>query len=156
MTEVRTRQCRDSDGPDLAALLARTGWEQRYVEGQLAAVAALRSDPDGAVLVAGADSGVLGYVSVAHTRWNALGQLHGLVVDPDARRTGVALRLVRAAEDLLREQGARGCRVDTPVDNATARAFYRAAGYTEDYTMTRYYSDDLDGVTCVRFFDDRL
>jgi hypothetical protein len=42
--------------------------------------------------------------------------------------------------------------VDTPVDNEAGRAFYVACGYAEDYRMTRYYADDLDGVTYVKFF----
>jgi hypothetical protein len=43
--------------------------------------------------------------------------------------------------------------VDTPVDNEGARTFYVARGYSEDYRMSRYYADDLDGITYVKFFD---
>jgi hypothetical protein len=41
------------------------------------------------------------------------------------------------------------------VTNQRARGFYRANGYVEDYVMSRYYADDLDGVTLVKFFDQQ-
>jgi ribosomal protein S18 acetylase RimI-like enzyme len=43
--------------------------------------------------------------------------------------------------------------VDTPVDNEAGRAFYAAIGYTEAYVMPRYYSEALDGVTFMKFFE---
>jgi hypothetical protein len=42
--------------------------------------------------------------------------------------------------------------VDTPVDNLLGRGFYEAIGFSQDYIMSRYYADNLDGVTYVRFF----
>ena len=38
------------------------------------------------------------------------------------------------------------------MSNASGRGFYEAAGFVEDYVMTRYYADDLDGVTYVKFY----
>jgi ribosomal protein S18 acetylase RimI-like enzyme len=61
-------------------------------------------------------------------------------------------RLVGAAEAFARDHACRGIYVDTPIDNDAGRAFYAARGYSEDYRMTRYYADDLDGVTYVKFF----
>ncbi|MGH3660288.1 MAG: GNAT family N-acetyltransferase [Micromonosporaceae bacterium] len=137
----------------VASVLAALGWEQRHVDGQLAAVAEFSGSADGSVLVAVEESVVAGYVSVGFEAWNRLGQIHGLAVLPEARRRGIAKALVEAAVQRLRSQGARGVRVDTPVDNLTGRLFYQSAGFTEDHILTRYYADDLDGVTYVRFFD---
>jgi hypothetical protein len=39
-----------------------------------------------------------------------------------------------------------------PVDNEAGRAFYLARGYREDYRMSRYYADEMDGATYVKFF----
>jgi ribosomal protein S18 acetylase RimI-like enzyme len=73
-------------------------------------------------------------------------------VHPSERRGGVARSLVATVDEFLRSRDACGVRVDTPVDNLLGRGFYEAIGFTQDYTMTRYYADDLDGVTYVRFY----
>jgi GNAT superfamily N-acetyltransferase len=67
-------------------------------------------------------------------------------------RRGYATRLLEAAETFANDHDCRGIYVDTPVDNEGGRAFYLARGYSEDYRMTRYHDDDLDGVTYVKFF----
>ncbi|RKR92886.1 ribosomal protein S18 acetylase RimI-like enzyme [Micromonospora pisi] len=136
----------------VSAVLGSLGWEQRYIDGQLGAVARLAFSSDGCVYVATMDGHVVGYVAAVLARWNMLGQIHGLAVDPGARRGGVARALVTAAEERLRSYGARGVHVDTPVDNLLGRGFYEAIGFTQDYIMSRYYADDLDGVTYVRFY----
>ncbi|HEY7175816.1 MAG TPA: GNAT family N-acetyltransferase [Micromonosporaceae bacterium] len=136
----------------VSALLGSVGWEQRYIDGQLGAVAQLGSSSDGCVYVCTADGHVTGFVSAVLARWNMLGQIHGLAVDPAARRGGIARAFVTKAEDHLRSLGARGVHVDTPVDNLLGRRFYEAIGFTQDYVMSRYYADDLDGVTYVRFY----
>ncbi|WP_018348694.1 GNAT family N-acetyltransferase [Longispora albida] len=137
--------------PAVAAILAELGWEPRFVDGQLGAVARLAASEDGRVLVASTEAGPVGYVSAVLARWNMFGQIHGLAVHPAARRQGIADALVGAVGTWLREAGARAVQVDTPVDNDGGRRFYEAAGFTADYVMTRYYADDLDGVTYVRF-----
>jgi ribosomal protein S18 acetylase RimI-like enzyme len=139
----------------VGALLAGHGWEQRYITGQLTAVGRLAADPDGQVLVALTGEQVVGFVSVQVPQWNRLAQLHGLAVHPGRLRRGIASQLVAEAERFARTRGARGIQVDTPVTNQRARAFYRANGYVEDYVMSRYYADDLDGVTLVKFFDQQ-
>jgi ribosomal protein S18 acetylase RimI-like enzyme len=141
--------------PAIRALLADYGWEQRYIAGQLAGVEGLTADPNGRVLVALADSDVVGFASVQVYRWNRLAQLHGLAVHPARLRRGIASRLLADAERFAWAAGARGMHVDTPVSNRRARGFYRANGYAEDYVMSRYYADDLDGVTLVKFFDQQ-
>jgi ribosomal protein S18 acetylase RimI-like enzyme len=86
----------------MSAVLRSLGWEQRYIDGQLGAVARLASSSDGCVYVATADGHVIGYVSAVLARWNMLGQLHRLALDPAARRGGMARALVTTAEDHLR------------------------------------------------------
>lgn len=88
-------------------------------------------------------------------RWNHLGQIHGLAVQPAYQRRKVASSLVYEAERYVRSQGGRGIYVDTPVTNHVARTFYAALGYHQDYVMSQYYDVGLDGVTYVKFFSDR-
>jgi ribosomal protein S18 acetylase RimI-like enzyme len=140
-------------------ILQQLGWEERYLTGQSEALEALsRDDRRGAGYVATHDQRVIAFISVAFHRWNRLGQIHGLAVEPDFHRQKVASGLVLEAEQYVRSQGGRGIYVDTPVTNRVARAFYTALGYREDYVMSQYYDVGLDGVTYVKFFsgDERL
>jgi ribosomal protein S18 acetylase RimI-like enzyme len=141
--------------PAIGALLADHGWEPRYISGQLTAARHLAADPDGQVLVALTGEQVVGFASVQVHQWNRLAQLHGLAVHPARLRQGIASQLVAEAERFARTRGARGIQVDTPVTNQRALGFYRANGYVEDYVMSRYYADDLNGVTLVKFFDQQ-
>ena len=149
---VELRGLVDSDRPSVQALLQAIGWEPQYIQGQLDSLSVLHRDPHGRVLVATAEAGLAGYVSVLFARWNRLGQVHGLAVAPGFRRRGVASTLLGAAEQFVREQGGRGVFVDTPVNNTAARAFYAANGFQEAYVMPEYYAEGLDGVTFLKLF----
>lgn len=67
--------------------------------------------------------------------------LNDLYVDAAARRQGVARKLLDAAAGFAREDGAAGICLETTIDNAAARALYRAAGWQED--ATQWYSKSL-------------
>jgi len=69
--------------------------------------------------------------------------LNDLFIDPAARRQGLARALLDAAADFARADGAPAISLETTVDNAAARALYRAAGWHED--ATQWYSLSLDG-----------
>lgn len=58
-------------------------------------------------------------------------ELTDLFVEPDARRLGVASRLVKYMEGIARERGATHLVVLTGQKNTEAQAFYRTAGYEE-------------------------
>ena len=136
----------------VAALLQEHGWSEAQITGQLEALAALARSEHGLSLTATADGELAGFISVQVHRWNRLAQIHGLAVRRKLFRHGYATGLLEAAEAFARDHDCRGIYVDTPVDNEAGRAFYAARGYSEDYRMTRYYADDLDGVTYVKFF----
>ncbi len=137
-------------------LLARNGWEERYIVGQLATLDVLSGDPlpgtRGKVYVAESENLLNGFVCVEFREWNRLGQLHGLAVNPDLRRRGIASALVGHAEGFVRDQGGRGIYVDTPATNEAARGFYQSLGYRHAYTMPEYYDEGLDGVTYLKLF----
>jgi ribosomal protein S18 acetylase RimI-like enzyme len=138
--------------PAITEILREHGWSERQIEGQLEALAALAATGDGLALTAAANGATAGFISLQVHRWNNLAQIHGLAVRRHLLRQGHATALLEAAETFARERQCRGIYVDTPVDNEAGRAFYEARGYAEDYRMTRYYADDLDGVTYVKFF----
>ncbi len=137
-------------------VLAKNGWEERYIAGQLAGLDVLSGDllpgTHATVCVSETEDGLSGFVSVEYREWNHLGQLQGLAVDPALKRRGIASALVHRAEEFVRGEGGRGLYVDTPVTNEIGRHFYEASGYREAYVMPEYYGEGLDGVTYLKLF----
>ena len=64
-------------------------------------------------------------------------ELTDLFVEPEARRLGVAARLVKYLEGIARERGASHLVVLTGQKNTDALAFYRSVGYEEYATAVR-------------------
>jgi len=62
-------------------------------------------------------------------------ELTDLFVEAEARRLGVASRLVKYVEGIARERGASHLVVLTGQKNTEAQAFYRSAGY-EEYAVS--------------------
>src|SRR5215212_3982281 len=137
-------------------ILAKNGWEDRYIAGQLAGLDALSGDPlpgmRSKVCICEVGERLSGFVCVEYRAWNRLGQLHGLAGDPAFKRRGIASELVRRAEKFVRAEGGRGIYVDTPLTNETGRIFYEALGYRQAYVMPEYYDEGLDGVTYLKLF----
>ena len=137
-------------------ILAKNGWEEQYIAGQLAGLDVLSGDQlpgtRAKVCVSETEDGLSGFVSVEYREWNRLGQLQGLAVDPALKRRGIASTLVHRAEQFVRGAGGRGLYVDTPVTNAPGRSFYEALGYGQAYVMPEYYDEGLDGVTYLKLF----
>ncbi len=142
-----------ADYEAIHALLTAEGWTLDQVDGQLKAIKRLASSEAGFVRVIRADEILAGYISAEFHPWNRLVQIHGIAVALTLRRRRLASRLMSEAEFFARSVGARGIFVDTPVTNNAARDLYLACGYSEAYRMPRYYSEDLDGIAFVKFFD---
>lgn len=95
---------------------------------------------DATYLVAREEQEVLGNVLVVGT------ELRHLQVNESARGQGLGTALIRAAEDVLAEQGHTEATIGVGLDNARARALYLRLGYvptghTETTTYT-YVDDD--------------
>ncbi len=61
-----------------------------------------------------------------------------LFVVPDARRSGVATKLLERAVAYALEIGAVGMFLETAMDNATAQAAYERAGWTREQRFYKY------------------
>jgi ribosomal protein S18 acetylase RimI-like enzyme len=137
-------------------ILAKNGWQEPYIAGQLAGLDVLSGDQPlgtcGKVCVSEAEDRLSRFVCVEYREWNRLGQLQGLAVDPDLKRRGIASDVVHRAEEFVRAEGGRGLYVDTPVTNEVGRSFYEALGYRQAYVMPEYYDEGLDGVTYLKLF----
>jgi ribosomal protein S18 acetylase RimI-like enzyme len=137
-------------------VLAKNGWEEHYIAGQLVRLDVLSGDPlpgtRGKVCVCEVEDRLSGFVCVEYREWNHLGQVQRLAVDPSLKRRGIGSDLVRRVEEFVRAEGGRGLYVDTPVTNEIGRSFYEALGYRQAYLMPEYYDEGLDGVTYLKLF----
>jgi ribosomal protein S18 acetylase RimI-like enzyme len=134
-------------------LLEKIGWAAQYVDAGVLTLDTLDAQPlNACIYIAEQEDELAGWIAIEFREWNRLAQIQGLAVDPSLQRQGIATQLIRQAEQFAQGRGARGVYVDTPVSNQRGRKFYEAAGYTQDYVMTAYYEEGLDGVTYVKFF----
>jgi len=137
-------------------VLAKNGWEDHYIAGQLAGLDALSGDPipgtRSNVCVCEAEERLSGFVCVEYREWNRLGQLQGLAVDPALKRRGIGADLVHRVEEFVRAEGGRGLYVDTPLTNETGRSFYEALGYWQAYVLPEYHDEGIDDVTYLKLF----
>lgn len=92
-------------------------------------------EPDVVVLVAEREGSVLGYVYAAMepVSWKELrgpaGFIHDVVVDDQARRTGVAGGLIEAASAWLKERGAPRVVLWTAEKNVPAQQLFATRGF---------------------------
>ncbi|HEX2996127.1 MAG TPA: GNAT family N-acetyltransferase [Anaerolineales bacterium] len=140
--------------PSVRRILAKIGWAEQYASAAEQNMQSLSRDKENyGVYVAATGEIAAGFLYVQYYAWNQLCQIHGLAVDPDFQRQGIAAALVDRAEEFARSKRARGIYVDTPTSNTGGRKFYEAIGYQLGYIMPRYYEDGLDGVTYQKFFE---
>jgi predicted N-acetyltransferase YhbS len=94
------------------------------------------------VLVAVNDAGVpIGWIQAHASRVLESGfrvEIAGLIVSPDARRSGVGRALVGRAEEWARTLGAEAIVVRSNVQRIESHAFYPALGYLITKTQTVY------------------
>ena len=140
------------DDKQLARLIKSVGWNSRQLKGQLEGIHRLADNSNGIVLVAKSGNELLGYISAEFYEWNRLGQIQGLIVDPEYRRRGIGNRLVGEVEKFMRKKRARGIHVDTPVNNEIGRRFYTALGYKEDCIRSEYYDKNANAVVYLNIF----
>ena len=71
-------------------ILAKNGWQEHYIAGQLAGLDTLSGDPipgtRSKVCICEVEERLSGFVCVEYREWNRLGQLQGLAVDPALKR----------------------------------------------------------------------
>ena len=104
-------------------------------------------------LVAELDGVVVGYVRLAHPTPLACNahvrQIQGLAVAEEARGTGLARALLRAAGEEARRQGARRLTLRVLGHNTPARGLYEAEGFVvegvlpEEFLLDGEYVDDI-------------
>lgn len=87
--------------------------------------------------------GIHAYALLARQPFEA--ELEAILVAQDARRQGLAARLMASLIAVARQWGSERLLLEVRADNAAAIACYRAAGFAEDGVRRGYYPPLVDG-----------
>lgn len=109
-----------------AAAFHETG---RWTADEIAALLAM----SGALLVTEPGGFLLGRTAVDEA------EILTVAVHPDARRKGIAQRLLAAFESAAAQAGAEAAFLEVAADNLAARALYETAGYAQVGQRKGYY-----------------
>ncbi len=125
---------RETLDPDIYAVFYPDGWRAH----QRAAVEAALDALD--TYVAEGGGAVVGFVSIALSPDDDLGEVHMIAVDPDEQRAGVGTALAERAVAHVREAGLALVMVETGADagHGPARRLYERAGFGL-WPVARYF-----------------
>ena len=87
----------------------------------------------------GTEGPIAGFV-IAHPIRRKYGRILTLDILPEARRSGLATKLMNACEERLRSLGCCEMYLETAVNNEPALRLYRKLGYEVLRTLPEYYS----------------
>jgi ribosomal-protein-alanine N-acetyltransferase len=92
---------------------------------------------------------IAGFLVAGHSRWRRpkSAQIVTIDVASDARRTGVATRLMDAAEAHYFQIGCTSVCLEVAVDNTGAQEFYRRRGFSTVGLRRGYYNGRLDALS---------
>ena len=136
---VAIRPCRAEECEAVLALWRRAGATASATDTLEELLRLVRSEHGDGFLVAIQEGAIVGSVIGGWDGWR--GNIYRLAVAPEARRRGLARRLVREAERVLWRKGARRLSALVGRHEAQAVAFWDAladAGYRRDPRMMRY------------------
>ncbi len=134
MTDISIRPVAEGDLPAVAALVEELGYPTT-IDQMRARLDRIARHPDHATLIAVADGRVVGMVGAfltpSYEQDEPVGRLTAMVVSEPMQGRGIGARLVAAAEDWVRDRGARLMMLNSHSRRAGAHAFYRRLGYAE-------------------------
>lgn len=133
--EITVRSCRLDDLDAVLELWAASRSRHASVPDRRDDIERLVEASPATLLVAEADGRVVGAVISAWDGWR--GNIYRLAVRDAYRRQGIGRRLIRAAEDYLRDCGVRRVTALVAYDDEAAGSFWDAAGYPQDADIGR-------------------
>jgi [ribosomal protein S18]-alanine N-acetyltransferase len=90
-----------------------------------------------------AQKDMVGFIFVSVTP-EGVGHITTIGTAPEHRRRGLAQRLLRHAENALRERQINMVVLEVRVGNVSAQNLYRACGYTITQKVSKYYTNGED------------
>jgi ribosomal protein S18 acetylase RimI-like enzyme len=87
-----------------------------------------------------------GYVMLTFHEGTSLARLYSLAVDPDFQRYGLATELVRAAEQIARDNDCVYLRLEIRKDNPASIGLFKKHGYKQFGVHPDYYEDHMDAL----------
>jgi ribosomal protein S18 acetylase RimI-like enzyme len=88
---------------------------------------------------------VRGFLIILYRRGTTVAGIETINVDPVSRKKGVGLRLLTAAEELLRKKGICTIRLEVAITNQAAIKLYEHAGFQKIMLLKKYYHYDHEG-----------
>jgi ribosomal protein S18 acetylase RimI-like enzyme len=147
--DLELRELRPSDAAAVRALALAEIERSDHRSGPRAALDAAvgGADPEARGLVAVSDARIIGVVIFGTVAGSVgAGRLQLVVVDPEARRRGIATRLVHAAIDALATAGSRFVMVELPhaPSLTAASALLARCGFRLEASVGDYFRDGVD------------
>jgi [ribosomal protein S18]-alanine N-acetyltransferase len=99
------------------------------------------ASPSSLLIVAARDGTIAGYALVLFRANSEVARLYSIAVAPHARRRGIGIALLAAAETAARTRRCAVVRLEVHEKNAAAIARYRKAGYALFGRHAAYYAD---------------
>jgi ribosomal protein S18 acetylase RimI-like enzyme len=98
------------------------------------------------ILVEEDANGLQGYVLVLYNGATSVARLYSIAIEAGARGTGLAKRLVQAAEEAARDQARAYMRLEIRQDNIPSLRLFEGLGYRRFGTLDDYYEDHMQAV----------
>lgn len=106
-------------------------------------IAYLLKDYNTIGLVAKANSDIAGFIisQVEIENDTLYGHIITINVAPAYRRKGIASKMLKETEEILKEKGITECHLEVREDNSAALKLYQSSGYQKIGRLEKYYSN---------------
>lgn len=142
MTEIlRMNHCHVAQVAQLETLCFHDPWSERSIAGEL-------DNPLSTWLVCIDGDTMLGYVGSQTVMGEA--DMMNVAVHPDARRQGIAQRLILALVEELKKQGSHCLTLEVRASNQNAISLYQKLGFSQIGRRPNYYRNPKEDALILR------
>ncbi len=92
-----------------------------------------------------------GYATFLFRTDSTSARLYSFATDPQYRRQGIALRLLRAGEKIAKQRHCLSLRLETRLDNVAMQRLVTQCGYQSFGRLAHYYEDEMDALRFQKF-----
>ena len=142
MTEIlRMSHCHVAQVAELEALCFSDPWSERSIAGEM-------DNPLSTWLVCTDGDTMLGYVGSQTVMGET--DMMNVAVHPDARRQGIAQRLILALVEELKKQGSHCLTLEVRASNQNAISLYQKLGFSQIGRRPNYYRNPKEDALILR------